>query len=100
MGKFEKGFLWLVGLWMSLTPCCQQTQNLDANTILWFWDRATPATLKNTGKVHLFPKFPLLLVTLNRHEISSVNHCNKTLRDSALFEVEWVARSFTFPTPV
>lgn len=60
----------------------------------------TSYSQKHSGKVHLFPKFPLLLVTLNRHEISSVNHCNKTLRDSALFEVEWVARSFTFPAPV
>lgn len=45
-------------IWMLLTSCCRQTQNLDAITILWFWDRATPATVRNTvGESVYFQSF-------------------------------------------
>lgn len=61
---------------------------------------------KHSGKFHLFPKFPLLRVTLDSPEIPSVNQCDyiyaityPCLGDSSLFEVEWVAHSLTFPTP-
>jgi len=48
MEEFGKEFLRWVGLRTLLTPCCQQTQNVDAITALWFWDRATLTPLKDT----------------------------------------------------
>lgn len=65
---------------MLLTPCCQQTQNLDAISVLSFLGKGnTNSSQKYCGKVHLLPKLPLLHVVQDGCEISLENECDMIL---------------------
>lgn len=73
MEELEKEFLWVVDLDVVNFMLSADTEFGCHHYTLVLEQGNTSYCQKQCGRVCLFPKFPLLQVTLDRHEISSVN---------------------------